>query len=90
METQSGEAVQQPEETKDPTTEQSLPPEEPIILKKLFPRAKQDLDALFPELGMKKLLKDLVRTRQRNARFLRRVNLGEGEKEEEDEPAETP
>jgi len=90
METQSGEAVQQPEETKDPTTEQSLPPEEPIILKKLFPRAKQDLDALFPEPGMKKLLKDLVRTRQRNARFLRRVNLGEGEKEEEDEPAETP
>jgi len=90
METQSGEAVQQPKETKDPTTEQSLPPEEPIILKKLFPRAKQDLDVLFPEPGMKKLLRDLVRTRQRNARFLKRVNLGEGEKEEEDGPEETP
>ena len=90
METQSGEAVQQPEETKNPTPEQGLPPEEPIILKKLFPRAKQDLDALFPEPGVKKLLKDLVRTRQRNARFLKRFGLGEGEKEEEDEPAETP
>jgi hypothetical protein len=90
METQSGEAVQQPEESKNPTTEQSLPPEEPIILKKLFPHAKQDLDILFPEPGMKKLLKDLVRTRQRNARFLKRVDLGGGEKEEEDEPAETP
>jgi hypothetical protein len=90
MERQGGEGVQQPEETKNPTTEQSLPPEEPIILKKLFPRAKQDLDALFPEPGMKQLLKDLVRTRQRNARFLKRVNLGEVEKEEQDEPAETP
>ena len=90
METQSGEAVQQPEESKNPTTEQSLPPEEPIILKKLFPHAKQDLDILFPEPGMKKLLKDLVRTRQKNARFLKRVDLGEGEKEEEEEPAETP
>ncbi len=90
METQAGEAVQQPEETKNPATEQSLPPEEPIILKKLFPHAKQDLDALFPEPGMKKLLKDLVRTRQRNARFLRRVDLRVGEKEEEDEPEETP
>ena len=90
METQAGEGVQQPEETKNPTTEQSLPPEEPIILKKLFPRAKQDLDALFPEPGMKKLLKDLVRTRQRNARFLKRVNLGMAEKEEQDESPESP
>jgi hypothetical protein len=90
METQAGETVQQPEEAKTPPPEQSIPPEEPIILKKLFPRAKQDLDALFPEPGMKKLLKDLVRTRQKNARFLKRVDLGEVEKEEEEEPAETP
>jgi len=90
MEPQAGETVQQPEETKTSPPEQSIPPEEPIILKKLFPRAKQDLDALFPEPGMKKLLKDLVRTRQKNARFLKRVDLGEGEKEEEEEPAETP
>jgi hypothetical protein len=90
METQAGEAVQQPEETKNPSTEQSLLPEEPIVLKKLFPHAKQDLDILFPEPGMKKLLKDLVRNRQRNARFLKRVNLGEVEKEEEDESEEAP
>ncbi len=90
METPGGEAIQLPEETKNSPMEQSLPPEEPIILKKLFPRAKQDLDALFPEPGMKKLLKDLVRTRERNARFLKRVNLGEIEKEEQDESAETP
>jgi hypothetical protein len=90
METQAGETVQQPEETKNSPPEQSLPPEEPIILSKLFPRAKQDLDALFPEPGMKKLLKDLVRTRQKNARFLKRVNLDQVEKEEEDEPAENP
>ena len=90
METQSGEAVQQPEESKNPAPEQTVPPEEPIILKKLFPHAQQDLDTLFPEPGMKQLLKDLVRTRQRNARFLKRVDLGEAGKEEEDEPAETP
>jgi hypothetical protein len=88
METQPGETAQQPEEIKNPPTEQSLPPEEPIILKNLFPDVKQDLDALFPEPGMKKLLKDLVRTRQKNARFLKRVKLDEVEKEEEDEPAE--
>jgi hypothetical protein len=39
---------------------------------------------------MKKLLKDLVRTRQKNARFLKRADLDQVEKEEEDEPAETP
>ncbi len=90
METQAGEAIPQPEEIKNPAAEQTLPAEEPLILKKLFPHAKQDLDILFPEPGMKKLLKDLVRTRQRNARFLKRVDLGEAVKEEEDEPAETP
>jgi len=90
MEIQSGEAVQPPEESKNPATEQSPPPEEPIILKKLFPHAKQDLDLLFPDPGMKQLLKDLVRTRQRNTRFLKRVDLSVDEKEAEDESAETP
>jgi len=90
METPTGETTQQPEETEISPTEQSLPPEEPIILKKLFPHAQQDLDALFPEPGMKKLLKDLLRTRQKNDRFLKRVNLGEINLEEGDEPAETP
>jgi hypothetical protein len=88
METQPGEAIQQPQETKISPPEQSVPPEEPIILKKLFPHAKQDLDALFPEPGMKKFLKDLIRTRQRNDRFLKRVNLGDVQTEEEDESEE--
>jgi hypothetical protein len=89
METDTGETIQQPEETKISSADQSLPVEEPIILKKLFPHAKQDLDVLFPEPSMKKLLKDLVRNRQKNERFLKRVNLGEIQPEEEDEGAET-
>ena len=89
METDTGETIQQPEETKISSADQSLPVEEPIILKKLFPHAKQDLDVLFPEPGMKKLIKDLVRNRQKNERFLKRVNLAEIQPEEEDEGAET-
>ena len=89
METDTGETIQQPEETKISSADQSLPVEEPIILKKLFPHVKQDLDVLFPEPSMKKLLKDLVRNRQKNERFLKRVNLGEIQPEEEDEGAET-
>jgi hypothetical protein len=89
METPTGETIQQPEEEKISSADQSLPPEEPIILKKLFPHAKQDLDALFPEPDMKKLLKDLVRTQQKNERFLKRINLGEVQNEEEDERAES-
>jgi len=90
MATQAGETIQQPEETKISSSDQNPPPEEPIILKKLFPHVQQDLDALFPEPGMKKLIKDLVRNRQKNERFLKRVNLGEIQPEEEDERTETP
>jgi hypothetical protein len=90
METETGETIQQPEETKISSSDQPPPPEEPIILKKLFPQFKQDLDALFPEPGMKKLIKDLVRNRQKNERFLKRVNLGEIQPEEEEERTETP
>ena len=64
------------EETKTPE-EKTLPPEEPISLKKIFPEAKQDLDLLFPEPGMKKLLKDIVRTRKKNDRFLRGIDTGQ-------------
>ncbi|MBI5967172.1 MAG: hypothetical protein HY882_04860 [Deltaproteobacteria bacterium] len=85
METESGETTQKPEEPKISSPEQTLPPEEPIVLKKLYPEAKQDLDALFPEPPMKKLLKDLARTRQKNERFLKRINLEEISSEEEDE-----
>ncbi len=76
MEQETGEKTSQAEESKITSAEQTLPNEEPIILKKLYPHAKQDLDALFPEPNLKKLLKDLVHTRQKNERFLKRVNLG--------------
>jgi hypothetical protein len=90
METETGEKTPQTEEIKISSAEQTLPNEEPIILKKLYPHAKQDLDALFPEPNLKKLLKDLVCTRQKNERFLKRVKLGAIHLEEEDESAEPP
>ncbi len=89
METQTEEKNQQPEESKISSTVPTPPPEEHTILKKLYPHAQQDLDALFPEPSMKKLLKDLVRTRQKNDRFLRRINLVDAESEE-DESVEAP
>ena len=69
------ETTSKAEEPQIPLTEQTTPPEEPIILKELFPKTEKDLDALFPEPGMKKLLKDVVKTKQKNERFLRRINL---------------
>ena len=59
-------------------------PEEPIILSELFPKAEKDLDALFPEPSLKKLLKDVVKTRQKNERFLKQINLSTILPEEED------
>jgi hypothetical protein len=58
-----------------PLPSEALPPEEPILLNKLFPDAKHDLDSLFPDTQMKHLLRELYRTRQRNQRFLKRLNL---------------
>jgi hypothetical protein len=80
------ETIQKAEEPQIPSVEQTPPPEEPIILNKLFPKAEKDLDALFPEPSMKKLLKDVIRTRQKNDRFLKRINLGKilSESEEDD------
>jgi hypothetical protein len=72
------------EEPQISSVEQTSPPEEPIILGKLFPKAEKDLDALFPEPSMKKLLKDVVRTRQKNERFLKQINLKEILPEEDD------
>ncbi len=73
-----------PGESKGPSPEQTPPPaEEPILLNKLFPAADRDLDKLFPETEMKKLLKDLVRTRQKNDRFLKRIDLDDLPPEEE-------
>jgi hypothetical protein len=66
------------EEPKSASPEQpAVPAEEPIVLNKLFPTADKDLDSLFPDPEMKKLLKDLVRTRQKNERFLKKVDVDE-------------
>ena len=69
------ETTSKAEETNISPVEQTTPPEEPIILKELFPKAEKDLDVLFPEPSMKKLLKDVVKTKQKNDRFLNRINL---------------
>jgi hypothetical protein len=58
-----------------PLPSEAHPPEEPILLNKLFPDAKHDLDSLFPDTQMKHLLRELYRTRQKNQRFLKRLNL---------------
>ena len=77
-------------ETLPQAPEASLPPQavipqqEPIVLSKLFPDAKHDLDTLFPDTQMKELLKEIHRTRQGNQRFLKRLNLSKIESEEDD------
>ena len=86
---ETGEKTPQTEESVI-SSEQTPPPEEPIILKDLYPHAKQDLDALFPEPNLKKLLKDLAQTRQKNDRFLRKIKWEPLPIEEEDESAEPP
>jgi hypothetical protein len=84
----------QPEDKKTPTEETAPapsetvpPPEEPIVLNQIFPDANRDLDALFPDPNMKKLLKDVIRNRQRNERFLKKVTLDELPPEEDDDAA---
>jgi hypothetical protein len=86
MEIQSEEKKPETPETVSPPPEQTPPPEEPIVLKELFPGADQDLDALFPDPGMKKLLKEVARTRQKNQRFLKKIRLDELPAEEAEEP----
>ncbi len=73
-----------PAQESAPSPEQAAPPEEPIILSKLFPEAKLDLDALFPDSQLKQLLKEVHRTRQGNQRFLKRLNLAKLQVEGED------
>jgi len=80
---QAEETTPQTQEPEAPS-EQGPPPEEPIVLSKLYPGAKQDLDALFPDPQVKKLLKEVRRTQQSNQRFLKRLNLSKIEREEDD------
>jgi hypothetical protein len=85
MENQPEEKKPQTEEANPSPAEQAPPPDEPIVLKELFPSANQDLDALFPDPSMKKLLKDVARTRQKNERFLKKIRLDEMPPEEIEE-----
>ena len=87
---QAEETTPKTEESKGPAMDPVPPAEEPILLNKLFPKAKQDLDALFSEPNMKRLLKDVVRTRQKNERFLKRIHQGEIPPEEDEEPQGAP
>ena len=48
MQPEKGEKTPQAEELKISSAEQTPPNEAPIILKKLYPHTKRDLDALFP------------------------------------------
>ncbi len=75
-----------PGQTQDPapSTEQAPPSPEPILLGKLFPEARHDLDALFPDPQMKQLLKDVHRTRLGNQRFLKRLDLAPIQNETEE------
>jgi hypothetical protein len=66
---------------------ESTTKEEPIVLSQLFPDVQRDLDALFPDPSMKKFLKELVETRKKNDRFLKRLSVGKITSEEEDESA---
>jgi len=68
-----------------PSVVQPPPAGEPIELRKLFPDAPQDLDALFPDPNMKKLLKEIVETRKKNERFVKRVKSEVATEEEEAE-----
>jgi hypothetical protein len=80
-------------ETPPQSQEQSIPAEvaapqqEPIALSKLFPDAKNDLDALFPDPQMKELLREVHKNRQGNQRFIKRLNLSKIE-EDDDSPVE--
>ena len=73
------------EGTQPPSVVQPPPAEEPIELRKLFPDAPQGLDALFPDPNMKKLLKEIVETRKKNERFVKRVKSEVATEEEEAE-----
>jgi hypothetical protein len=71
-----------------PPAEGAVPQQEPIVLSKLFPDAKQDLDTLFPDPQMKELLKEVHRTRQGNQRFLKRLNLSNLHADEDESSSE--
>ena len=66
----------------------AAPQQEPIVLSKLYPDAKNDLDALFPDPQMKELLKEVHKNRQGNQRFIKRLNLSKIEEDDDDSPSD--
>ena len=71
------------EDAQPPSAGQPQAPEEPIELRKLFPDTPQDVDALFPDVNIKKLLKEIVENRKRNERFVKKVNMEVATEKEE-------
>jgi hypothetical protein len=68
-----------------PSAGQPQSAEEMIVLNKLFPDARRDLDTLFPDPNMKKLLKEIVESRKRNERFVKKIKSEVATEEEESE-----
>jgi len=77
-------------QTQEPASanEQAPAAPEPILLGKLFPEAKHDLDALFPDQQIKELLKEVHRNRQGNQRFLKRLDLSQIQNETGEEESD--
>jgi hypothetical protein len=74
-----------PEGAQPPSAGQPQSAEEMIVLNKLFPDAHRDLDTLFPDPNMKKLLKEVVESRKRNERFVKKIKSEVATEEEESE-----
>ena len=72
-----------PEGAQPPSAGLPQPAEEMIVLNKLFPHANRDVDALFPDQNMKKLLKEIVDNRKRNERFVKKIKNEVDTEEEE-------
>jgi hypothetical protein len=64
----------EPEDRGEPSQDGSSPVEEPIVLNKLFQNASRDIDALFPDPNLKKLLRDVALMRRKNERFLKAIS----------------
>lgn len=70
-----------------PSADAALPQEQPVILNQLFADSQKDLDALFPDPSLKKLLKESLEIRKRNDRFLKRLDFGKKNSEDDEEEA---
>ena len=64
----------EPEDRSGPSQDGSSLVEEPIVLNKLFQDASRDIDALFPDPNLKKLLRDIALMRRKNERFLKAIS----------------